>query len=160
MSPITNVKRALRRQALASMAADDRRRQLAAIHAAAAQLGMDTADKSPTSTYRTMLQAQAGTVSAADLDEAGRRKVLAYLLRQLNPTQRPAGKAATQLAYIERLWRELGQSGALRDGSEAGLKTFVRKMHGVDSALWLSAAQGSQVIEALKGWLARHQARA
>lgn len=34
----------------------DRRRHIAAIHAAAAKLGMDTADKNPASDYRAMLQ--------------------------------------------------------------------------------------------------------
>ena len=65
-------------------------RQLAAIHAAAAKLGMDTADRSPTSTYRTVLQRQGGKLSAADLDQAGRKRVLAYLLRLSNPTPNKA----------------------------------------------------------------------
>jgi len=54
-------------------APDLRKRELAAIHIARQQLGMDEA------TYRDMLWAVARVRSAADLDWAGRRRVLDHL---------------------------------------------------------------------------------
>lgn len=54
---------------------DPRRRDLAAIHIAAKQLGLDD------DAYRAMLQTVAGARSAADLDATGRRAVLNHLRR-------------------------------------------------------------------------------
>lgn len=54
-------------------AQDARNRDLAKIHLGKKQLGMDD------ETYRAMLQFVAGVDSAADLDEAGRYKVLKHL---------------------------------------------------------------------------------
>ena len=55
------------------MARDRRRSELAKIHVGSKQLFDDDDD------YRGMLQAVAGVRSAADLDEAGRRKVIEHL---------------------------------------------------------------------------------
>ena len=55
------------------MAMDRRRSELAKIHIGAKQLFDDDSD------YRSMLQSVAGVRSAADLDEAGRRKVIEHL---------------------------------------------------------------------------------
>lgn len=54
-------------------AADPRRRELAAIHVAKAQLGLDD------ETYRAILWSVARVHSAADLDHAGRHAVLDHL---------------------------------------------------------------------------------
>lgn len=56
-----------------------RRSELAKIHMAAEQLGMDTADKNENSEYRAMLWSVARVRSAAALDWQGRKKVLDYL---------------------------------------------------------------------------------
>lgn len=50
-----------------------RRAELAAIHVAKAQLGLDD------DTYRELLNTIAGVTSARDLDDAGRRRVLDHL---------------------------------------------------------------------------------
>lgn len=139
-------------------AANLRRRDLAAIHAAAAQLGMDTADKSPDSAYRTMLRVQGGASSAADLDEAGRQRVLAYLRKLAGKGQQ--GRTFTQAQWIEHLWAQLGAKGLLRDPSAAGLAAFLRSRHGVDLVRALDGRQAAQVIEALKAWKARGKADA
>ncbi len=134
----------------------DRRRTLAAIHAAAAQLGLDTADKDPGSPYRTILQVQGGgKVSAADMTDAERKRVLAYLLRQTNPGKVLAHKDGWQVAKIEALWADLGAAGQLRDPSPEGLQRFIFGRFKVNAARWLTAAQASQLIEALKAWKAR-----
>jgi phage gp16-like protein len=57
----------------------DRRKELAQIHMAAQQLGMDTSDKDENSEYRSMLFTVARVRSSADLDYAGRTAVLAHL---------------------------------------------------------------------------------
>lgn len=137
-------------------AANLRRRDLAAIHAAAAQLGMDTADKSPDSAYRTMLRVQGGSSSAAELDDAGRQRVLAYLRKLAGKGQQ--GRTFTQAQWIEQLWSQLGAKGLLRDPSAAGLAAFLRTHHGVDLVRSLDSRQASKVIEALKAWKARGKA--
>lgn len=128
-----------------------RRRDLAAIHASAAKLGMDTADKEPTSDYRSMLLTVGGAASAADLTTDGRRKVLAHLQKCLG---QPASPRRTQVDVMQHLWDELRGQGALLNG-EAELQAFVKRMTGVDDARWLSSTQASVVIEALKAWLKR-----
>ncbi len=148
--------------------ADARRRDLAAIHAAAATLGMDTADRDPSTPYRTVVRVQGreDVTSAAELTAAGRRRVLAYLLEQGRlagrgaPPPRPRTVPASQLDVIRGLWAQLGTAGALRDPSAEGLTAFVKRTTGVDAPRWLTAAQGSRVIEALKAWLARAKASA
>lgn len=138
-------------------AADKRRRDLAAIHAAAAKLGMDTADRNPGSEYRTMLQAQGGATSAADLTADGRRRVLAYLQRLHNPAGRPK-RTESQQEHIERRWRQLGEAGAINDASPESLARFVKRLAGVDNLRWITAMQGAKIIEALKAMQARHAA--
>ena len=138
-------------------AADKRRRDLAAIHAAAAKAGMDTADRNPGSEYRTMLQAQGGATSAADLTADGRRRVLAYLQRLANPNGRPP-RSESQQENIERRWRHLGQAGAIADASPESLARFVKRLAGVDNLRWITAMQGAKIIEALKAMQARHDA--
>lgn len=133
-------------------AADMRRRDLAAIHAAAAAAGLDTADKDPSSTYRTVLftQGREGKYSAADLSPEGRRRVLLYLIKLTKGPQ-----SSGMGGKVEALWAALGKAGKLRDPSAEGLAEFITRRHGVQSVRWLTAIQAAQVIEAFKAWLAR-----
>ncbi|MDO9093375.1 MAG: regulatory protein GemA [Rubrivivax sp.] len=134
----------------------DRRRSIAAIHAAASNLGLDTADKNPGSPYRTILRVQGGgKVSSSDMSDAERKRVLAYLLRQSNRGKVAVHKDGWQVAKIEALWADLGTAGALRDPTPAGLQAFIFSRFKVNAARWLTAVQASQVIEALKAWKAR-----
>lgn len=133
-----------------------RRRDLAAIHAAAAKLGLDTADTNPRSDYRTMLQTIGGAASAADLSADGRRKVLIHLLKAQGVQIHTA--TGGHAGRIERLWQQLHEAGATGDGSEAALHAFVGRMTGVSHPKWLDTRQGNVVIEALKSWLKRAQA--
>lgn len=127
-----------------------RARDIAAIHAAAHALGMDTADKSHGSDYRTMLRIQGGKPSAADLSAPGRRKVLAYLAKLQG--KRPS---MTQAEFITELWRRLGEAGALTDRSPLGLDAWIKGQVGVDSLRFIDTAKGNRLVEALKSWLAR-----
>lgn len=132
-----------------------RAREIAAIHAAAHALGMDTADKSHSSDYRTMLRVQGGKPSAADLSAQGRRKVLAYLAKLQG--KRPS---MTQQEFIAELWRRLGDAGALTDRSLLGLDAWIKGQVGVDSLRFIDTANGNRLVEALKDWLARATAKA
>src|SRR4051794_22321687 len=58
---------------------DPRKAELAKIHIAAEQLGMDTHDKDENSEYRSMLWTVGRVRSAANLDAAGRARVLDHL---------------------------------------------------------------------------------
>lgn len=134
----------------------DRRRELAAIHATAAQLGLDTSDRDPGCAYRLLLQAQAGVSSAADADAAGRRRVLAYLRRQAGQAApREVPRDGWQAEKMRTLWARLGAAGALTDPSEQGLLAFTQALTGVAALRWLDTRQGNRVIEALKAWCAR-----
>lgn len=58
---------------------DPRHVDLAKIHLGAKQLGMDTTDKDPHSSYRVMLWTAARVRSASELDATGRARVIAHL---------------------------------------------------------------------------------
>jgi len=77
--------------------------------------------------------------------------------RPRNPRHKPAPRADLRMIHV--LWRKLGQSGALRDPSRAGLNTFIRARF---EATWGSVPadvdmlrdwqQIDAVIQALKSW--------
>jgi len=128
-----------------------RRRDLAAIHKMAAQLRLDTADRSPASEYRTLLLQVGGASSAADLSPEGRGKVIRHLMRLVGP----APRRMTPREFIELLWQQLGQAGKLDDPTAGGLSKFIHQQHGVHLVSGLTAAQAAKTIEALKAWKAR-----
>ncbi|MFN3302780.1 MAG: phage protein GemA/Gp16 family protein [Roseateles sp.] len=139
----------------------DRRRHIAAIHAAATQLGMDTADKNPASDYRTMLQAVGGASSTTAMDEAALARVVKHLMRTLNPGGSQAKpKDGWHAEKMRKLWAELGKLGALRDPSDEGLRQFVQAQVGVSALRFLNTAQGNRIVETLKAWAARERAKA
>lgn len=136
-------------------APDIRRREMAQIHIAKAQLGLDD------ETYRSMLWSIARVRSSKDLDWTGRKKVLDHL-KQCGFKVKPGKAAKTrvlasddQSRKIRALWLELAQAGAVRDPSETALASFVRRHTGVEALQWLSGPQASRMIEHLKRWRAR-----
>lgn len=139
----------------------DRRRQLSAIHAAATQLGMDTADRSPASAYRALLLQLTGKASAAELDARERDAVVQHLRRLQNKLpQQPKPKDGWQASKIRQLWAELGAAGVLEAPGEAGLALFVHAQTGRSALRWLTVPENQRVIETLKSWLARTRAKA
>lgn len=145
-----------------------RKRDLAAIHAAAADLGLDTADRNPASDYRAMLVARCGMPSGALLDAdgvpsaarlslEGRKKVLAYLRHVTGPAVRP--KDGWHAEKMRKLWVRLGELHALHDPSEGGLNKFIASQTGVSAPRFLQAAEGNRIVEALKAWVARAEAK-
>lgn len=133
---------------------DERRRCTISIHASAHKLGMDTADKSPHSDYRAMLQSIGGTASTKTMDLGGLRRVQKHLLQTLNAkSQKP--KDGWHAEKMRQLWAELANLGALRDPSEEGLRLFVQKQTGLAALRFLSSGEGNRVVEALKSWVKR-----
>jgi len=146
---------------------DLRRRQLAAIHIGANELGL--IDDGDDCAYRDMLWTVARVRSAAKLDQAGRQRVLDHL-RALgwHPAGRRRQKAQgavtdQQLALIRHLWRALETAGELRRPGEAGLRSFVARYTrhatpgraGYSSPEWMTRVAARDIIEQLKKWCAR-----
>lgn len=129
-----------------------RQRELAMIHIARKQLGLDE------ETYRAMLRSVGRVDSSRDLDGAGRRRVLEHLQARgfvVPGKVKRRQQGDPQLAKIAALWADLAARRAIRDGSEPALRAFVRRQTGVGAPEWLSTAQCIKVIEALKGWVKR-----
>ena len=135
-----------------AVAADHRRRELAQIHIGRAALGWCEDD------YRYHLRQVTGADSAAELDAAGRRRMLDHMAAcgwSPKRTFKPFG----QPEKIRWLWRKLAETGAVHDASNHALLAFVGRTTGtgVADVRFLPPAQASTVIEALKSWLGRAQ---
>ncbi|MHA7915536.1 gp16 family protein [Alloalcanivorax xenomutans] len=137
---------------MSGSAADIRRRELAQIHIARKELGMDE------ETYRLMLHDTAGVTSSADLTPWDRSKVLARMRKlgwQPKTARRPRRRITAQTPQdrmIRGLWLELADLGAVRDRSEGALGRYVARQTGIDAQNWISGEQAEQVIESLKAW--------
>lgn len=130
-----------------STAHDLRRRELAAIHIGASQLGMDTADKSEESDYRRMLWSVARVRSAMDLDDAGRKRVLDHLracgarFKRRGRTQPAEGKAGL-VGKIRAMLSAAERPDAYGDG-------MAKKMFKVERYEWLTEDQLRRLVAAL-----------
>ena len=130
-----------------------RRKELAQIHMAANELGMDTGDKNENSEYRSMLWTVARVRSAAGLDWAGRKKVLDHLkargAKLRAPRPAPAKDKAPLVAKIRALLIALdNKPDAYADG-------MARNMFKVDRFEWCTPEQLGKIIAALNYSLAR-----
>ncbi len=132
---------------------NNRNNELAQIHIAKQQLGLDD------ETYRSMLFTVARVESSKDLDYAGRLAVLDHM-RARGWSNKPARKAQSsrlladdpQSKMIRGLWLELHQLGAVKNPAEAALNSFIKRHTGIDRLEWLSGKQASGIIEILKKW--------
>jgi phage gp16-like protein len=134
----------------------DRNAMIAKIHVAKAQLGLDDA------AYRAMLKSITGKESCAQLSASDLSRVLdAVKDKGWKPKAAKKAKSKAPLAdsdqakKIRALWLQLRNLGVLRDSSEKALGSYIHRMTGVSALNWLSPAQCSRVIEALKKWIAR-----
>lgn len=141
-----------------------RNRELAVIHIAANELGLDE------TVYREILRRVTGQSSAARLDERQRRAVIKEFER-LGWKGRGRGQGRRQevegregerpqALLIRSLWAGLDELGALRDPSDRGLDKFAKRVAGVEAVAWLDPRQANKVIEALKSWLGRAKGKA
>lgn len=137
-------------------APDHRRRELAQIHIAKKQLGMDD------STYREMLWTCARVRSSGDLDYAGRQRVLEHLKRCGFVVARPAAGNAEwgwidrapaekqkMLRKIVAMLRAAGRGRAYADG-------MCKKMFSVERLEFCAPDQLHKIISALNFDARRH----
>ena len=137
-------------------AKDQRRRELGHIHQGRTALGWTEDD------YRFHLVEITGVASSADLDAAGRAKVLAHMAKLGFQPKSSNFKPFGQPEKIKWLWKKLDEAGGLRDGSPTALLAFVARTIGttVSDVKFLPTAQASTVIEALKSMLDRAKRQA
>jgi hypothetical protein len=129
----------------------DRKSALAKLHVAKRQLAL-TEDS-----YRAILLRVAGVASAALATDA---QLLALLAEMRRFGFRDAKRIDEQPKHVRKiwaLWRELAPY--LIDDSDAALFAFCQRQTGIARPEWLDGKRANQVIEGLKGWLAREQAR-
>jgi len=126
---------------------DLRRRQLACIHIAKKELGLDD------STYREMLRSVAGVDSAADLDSQGRQKVISHLkphgYRSVHKSARKSGMhrpvpndRAPLLSKIGALLADLKLPWSYSD-------SMAYRMHGIHLVRWCDPHQLLKIVAAL-----------
>ena len=141
----------------------ERRGMLAKIHMARKQLGLDEA------AYRDVVERITGGTSARTASDAALHRLLAEFTRLgFKPLRRawaPARSKDAQVRMIQAIWADLAPYVA--DGSQDALRAFVRRQtrtprhpEGVDAAEFLDAKEANKVVEGLKAWLARAQAKA
>ena len=138
-----------------------RKADLAAIHIGKKALAWDD------DFYRDMLHTLCRVRSSADLDFAGRKRVLAHMQAcgwnggpQRHPG--PAGRAVAArapLSWEQRkvwsLWQQLADAGAVQSRKTPALMAWVQRQVGIDRLEWLAGNQAELAIESLKLWLDR-----
>lgn len=125
-----------------------RARDIAAIHATAAKLGMDTADPNPESEYRSILWTLGRVRSSRELDYTGLQRVRAHLTRLMltgaEPRRpRPAADRERLVAKIRAMLHAAGRTDAYADG-------MARRMFRCDRYEWLTPDQLRRLVAALE----------
>jgi len=136
-------------------APDHRRRELAQIHIAKKQLGMDDA------TYRDMLWACARVRSSGDLDYAGRQRVLEHLKRCGFAPARPAAGNAEwgwidrapeekrkMLRKIAAMLRAAGRGRSYLEGTQ-DKPGMIKRMFNVERLEFCAPDQLHKIVSAL-----------
>lgn len=125
-----------------STAPDLRKRELAMIHLAKAQLGMND------DTYRAMLWTVARVKSAADLDWAGRKQVLDHCKAKgwKNASKHRPAPAKSKAALVAKIRALLIAAGNRPDTYADGM---ARRMFGLARFDWCTHQQLGKLIAAL-----------
>lgn len=126
---------------------------IAVINVAKSQLGLEDEP------YRALLVRVTGIASLRAMSERQRLAVVEELKR-LGFRVTASGKklplsTKPYIRLIHALWKSCHRRGILQDGSRSALRTFVRERSGVDDPDFLTYAQASPLIEALKAMEAR-----
>lgn len=113
-------------------------------------------------TYRDMLESITGKSSSKDLEAWELERVIDHMkgrgfVVRAGRKGKPARKLADdpQSKMIRGLWLKLHGMGEVRDPGEDALAKFVKRQTRRDRLEWISTAQASNVIEALKAWVIR-----
>lgn len=142
-----------------------RRADLAKIHIAKKDLGLDD------DIYRQVIRevGKSRTGSAADLDIAGRSRVLAHFKRSgWKPARRKNTRATgmasdDQVALIRHIWARMVLAGVVRNQDPSAVRTWLmnntKRFHpehvGYSDPRFLPADVAEKVIEQLKKWADR-----
>lgn len=145
---------------------DPRKRELALIHLARATLGLTRAD------YEHVLQAVTGKTSAADLDAAGREKLLKHFKAKGFVVKAKAGAAraafirAPQVKKLQAMFYALADVGAVErpasiDACSRAIEAWAKEqlagtpLGPLDALRFATGAQLNKLIESMKGWMER-----
>lgn len=131
--------------------------QLAAIHIAKKQLGLDE------ETYRDVLNRVTGKTSSKHMSSAERERVIQEFRRLgFEPAARGASKQFRTLLEgkyapkLQALWISGWHLGVIRDNSDAALMKFVKRQTGLDHTRFLHYPEDARkAVEALKKMLER-----
>lgn len=130
-------------------------KNLAKIHIAKKDLGL-TDDA-----YRDTLRRITGKESSAALTDMQATRVLRYF-ESRGWTAKKQGSlpgmsipSDAQSKKIQALWITLHKAGKVKNGTDAALLAFVKRMTKVDRLEWCSPDQKYRVIESLKDWAKR-----
>lgn len=134
-------------------------KQIGAIHALKARLGLDD------DSYRDVLQAETGKRSAKGLSSSEAWRVMERLKvlsggRQDAPTK-PSAAGALRLdgpfaAVCRAFWLAGYNLGVVHDRTDRALVAFVVRQTGIDHLNWVrDGADAQKAIEALKSWISR-----
>jgi len=138
--------------------ADARLHLMRLVHVARRELQLDE------DTYRAMLVAKGGAVSAANMDVTALQAVLDHMKRsgfKVRSSSKPGGKpdrrqdSSASGRKVRALWLFLHRLGAVQDPSERALAAYVKRIAKVDDMHWASSARMHDVIETLKKWAMR-----
>jgi hypothetical protein len=138
-----------------NLKADHRRRELAKIHIAKKDLGMED------DAYRGVIKAisNGATDSAGDLDFAGRKKLLEHLKScgfKVKPRDAKRQFPDTpSWNKVWSLWQTLADQGKVHDRSAGALLAFCKHQTGVDQVGWMDGKHVFAITEALKAWAGR-----
>lgn len=133
---------------------------IAAIHVLKSQCKLSDDD------YRALLMQLTGKDSCKAMHATQLTQVRTHLdnlaVRLLGGPLKPFDKNAFQVMKIKALWLDLAALGPLKDPSQTGLRLFIKSQsaNGVEDAAFLTPAERSKVIEALKSWARRVKAAA
>ncbi|SBW09218.1 Mu-like prophage protein gp16 [uncultured Alphaproteobacteria bacterium] len=122
----------------------ERRRLIAAVHAAAKAHGLDE------ETYRDKIElvVGAGTRSASACSDAELRRVLDAINGAKSPSAYRAESPTARKARA--LWISAYNLGLIADASEGALRAWVARQNGVDDLAWVRPSKADAVITALK----------
>jgi phage gp16-like protein len=119
-------------------------------------------------TYRQFLESVTGQRSTRGMSRQERWRVVEALKEKGVAFESKTGKGrkdaskddSPQAKLARHLWLTLKSYGVLRDSSEWALLAFVKRTTGVARFEWLNKGQMDKVIESLKQWVDREEAKA
>lgn len=131
-------------------------KQIALVHLAAKQLGLDEGS------YRAVLARQGGVTSARDLDHAGFAAVMAYFTAcgfrstwtRRTYGNRPGMATPGQIDLIRRLWRQYAGSN-----DDRALDRWLERSFKASALRFVTRDQAAKAISGLKAMIRRQPAQ-